>query len=112
MYGAASVLGGEQIWGAHTPRVFIAAPSPQCPGKEKFAMASAPSPAREARALPRENGVVVSHIQPRPVPHPPAARPTGRDAYTSPSLTACSCGQDCMNETDMVRSRGFPWSDF
>jgi len=67
MYGAASVLGGEQIWGAHTPRVFIAAPSPQCPGKEKFAMASAPSPAREARALPRENGVVVSHIQPRPV---------------------------------------------
>ena len=39
--------------GAHAPRVLIAAPSPQYPFAEKFAIARAQSPAREARTLPR-----------------------------------------------------------
>src|SRR5205814_2144930 len=41
--------------GAHAPRVLVSAPSPKLsflPVAEKFAMAGAPSPAREARALP------------------------------------------------------------
>src|SRR5205807_3083169 len=35
------------------PRVLIAAPRRNALGREKFAMAGTPSPAREARALPR-----------------------------------------------------------
>ena len=46
------------FWGAHAPRVLVAAPRrndlSDCRSylKKKFAMARAPSPAREARALP------------------------------------------------------------
>jgi len=40
-----------RLWGAHAPRVLIAAPRRNALETEKFAMARAPSPAREARAL-------------------------------------------------------------
>ena len=49
---------GFIFWGAHAPRVLVAAPSRNsfldCRSylKRKFAVARAPSPAREARALP------------------------------------------------------------
>ncbi|OLD87963.1 MAG: hypothetical protein AUG81_07660 [Verrucomicrobia bacterium 13_1_20CM_4_54_11] len=41
------------IWERTRPRVLIAAPRRNALGREKFAMAGTPSPAREARALPR-----------------------------------------------------------
>jgi len=40
------------------PRVLIAAPHRDALGEEKFAMAGAPSPAREARALPKQQRAV------------------------------------------------------
>ena len=43
----------QGFWGAHAPRVLIAAPRRNASEGEKFAMARAPSPAREARALSR-----------------------------------------------------------
>ncbi len=54
-----NVLGFASFWGAHAPRVLIAAPrrnrlQAHSPLRGiKFAMARAPLPAREARALPK-----------------------------------------------------------
>jgi len=39
--------------------------------------------------------------------------PFGRDAYfSSMGLTTRTCGQNCMNETDMALARDLSWSDF